>query len=138
MSYDIKRAELGREPISFVEMDLDFCQNTFGVAPCTATGYQCYNTRATCKDPFNYNNGTTTYRFTDSKALLPDTGLTFPCVNRITYTPTKLSFGDGLGYRGKVTITMRDFALHIMMQGLTLTYHQEHMTLHKAHSGASS
>jgi len=27
----------GRQPFSYVELELDFCANTAGIAPCTAT-----------------------------------------------------------------------------------------------------
>ena len=32
------QALMGRMPFNYVEIDLDFCANTFGSAPCTATG----------------------------------------------------------------------------------------------------
>jgi len=48
----------GREPIQVVEIVQPLCANTFGSAPCTATGTndeKCYNTRATCLDTANYD-----------------------------------------------------------------------------------
>lgn len=44
----------GREPIQIVEIIQPRCANTFGVAPCTATGTPCYNTRGSCTG--NYGN----------------------------------------------------------------------------------
>ena len=44
---------MGRQPFQYVEIDLDYCANTAGVAPCTAlqTGdAKCFNTYATCND----------------------------------------------------------------------------------------
>ena len=41
---------MGRQPFQYVEIDLDYCANTAGVAPCTAsqTGdAKCFNTYAT-------------------------------------------------------------------------------------------
>lgn len=49
-------SSLKREPIELMEFLLPRCANTFGSAPCTATGKHCYNTRATCKDPDNYRD----------------------------------------------------------------------------------
>jgi hypothetical protein len=49
--------KLGREPIELVEFVLPRCANTYGVAPCTATGSvgsECFNCRATCQDVDNY------------------------------------------------------------------------------------
>lgn len=50
---------VGREPIELVEIVLPRCINTYGVAPCTATGSgdeKCYNCRATCQDVNNYRD----------------------------------------------------------------------------------
>ena len=57
---------MGRQPFQYVEIDLDYCANTAGVAPCTAsqTGdAKCFNTYATCNDTANFNLTTKTYRF---------------------------------------------------------------------------
>jgi len=48
---------IGREPVHLVEIVQPFCDNTYGTAPCTASGTddeKCYNTRATCQDPDNF------------------------------------------------------------------------------------
>jgi hypothetical protein len=50
---------VGREPVQLVEIRQPLCGNTFGTAPCTATGTgatKCYNTRATCQDAANYRH----------------------------------------------------------------------------------
>ena len=52
----------GREPVQIVEIVQPLCANTFGSAPCTATGTndeKCYNTRATCLDTANYDGSST-------------------------------------------------------------------------------
>jgi len=38
-----------REPLQVVEIIQPLCRNTFGTAPCFATGDKCFNTDATCK-----------------------------------------------------------------------------------------
>lgn len=48
---------------AILEIDIDWCQNTFGVAPCTATGTKCYHGYTTCKDKENFHRGTKTLRF---------------------------------------------------------------------------
>ena len=56
---------MGRQPFQYVEIDLDYCANTAGVAPCAAsqTGdAKCFNTYATCNDTPNFNLTTRTYR----------------------------------------------------------------------------
>lgn len=42
---------------------MDFCNLTFGVSPCTATGVKCYNTFPTTKDAPNYDKGTKDYKY---------------------------------------------------------------------------
>ena len=57
---------MGRQPFQYVEIDLDYCANTAGVAPCTATqtgDAKCFNAYATCNDTANFNLTTKTYRF---------------------------------------------------------------------------
>src|SRR5690625_4659711 len=59
-----------REPIAFVEIEQDFCNLTYGVAPCMAgigvTGNtQCYNTLRTCQDTNNFSRGTKNLWFRD-------------------------------------------------------------------------
>ena len=55
---------MGRQPFEYVEIDLDYCANTAGVAPCTATqtGDAKCLTYATCNDTANLTT-TKTYRF---------------------------------------------------------------------------
>ena len=49
----------GREPVQIVEIIQPRCANTYGVAPCTASGpdaRRCFNTRATCQDVPNFRS----------------------------------------------------------------------------------
>jgi hypothetical protein len=63
MSYASIQSSMSRTKIMYIEMDLDYCANTFGVAPCTATGVKCYNTFGTCKDKPHYSKTVKTYKF---------------------------------------------------------------------------
>lgn len=112
MAYSDKAKELGRQPFSITEIDLDFCANTFGTAPCTAIGEKCYNTIGTCKDIPNYAKTIKTYTFTDKDVYAPVGLRAFPAVKKVTYSPTKLEFGKGLGYRSKISVTVQDFQHH--------------------------
>lgn len=64
MSFDSKRIQYSKERIYVVEIDQDYCSNTYGVAPCTAseTGdNKCFQTLETCDDIPNYTlTGVTT------------------------------------------------------------------------------
>jgi len=111
MSYATEKKQVGRRPVTFVEMDLDFCQNTYGVLPCTATGgagVECYNTRKTCQDPPNYNPAAKTYRFVDSAVGVPASIDAIPSLRGVSLAPTTLDPGRTMGVRASITITFDD------------------------------
>lgn len=103
----------GRQPFSYVELDMDFCANVFGTSPCTATGSgdaKCFNTFATCKDTANFNRATRTYRFCSTSGGKVPVGLdAIPCLTGINITPAVIDAGKGLGLRASCEITLRDF-----------------------------
>jgi hypothetical protein len=113
MAYAEAQIKLGRQPFSYVELDLDFCANTFGVAPCTATGSgdaKCYNTYASCQDTANFNKITKTYRFCSPNGAKVPTGLdAIPCLRGITITPAEITAGQGLGLRAACSVSFQDF-----------------------------
>lgn len=115
MSYLEEAAKAGRKPVSIVEFDLDYCSNTYGVSPCTASGAaadSCYNTYTTCQDTANYSQTTKTYRFMTADANIPIGENIIPCVKSVSYAPTRIRFGKGLGYRSSCTVTLQDFKHH--------------------------
>ncbi len=104
--------ELGRRPITIVEMDLDYCQLTYGVGGCPAvlgvdSVNKCYQTRKTCPVPAAYDPALRTYRFSD-RELGPLT-LSVPCVVSASFVSTKIDPGRSLGIRASVTVTLQDF-----------------------------
>jgi len=102
-----------RQPFSYVELDLDFCANTFGSAPCTATGTgdaKCFNTFISCKDTPNFSSTVKTYRFCSTSGGKVPVGLdAIPCLVGINITPAVIDAGKGLGLRAQCEITLRDF-----------------------------
>jgi hypothetical protein len=105
----------GRRPLTLVQIDQDFCQNTYGVSPCTASGgIKCYNTRKTCQDPLNYDRGTLTLTFVKPNADLPKDENWLPFVNSTSTAPTKINPATGdlnnsaLGERGVLTVNFDD------------------------------
>ena len=69
-------SRVGRIPVVFVELDMDYCTRIYGTSPCTAavgvTGAaKCYNTYATCQDTANYNKGVKTYTVSYTHLTLP-------------------------------------------------------------------
>ncbi len=103
----------GRQPFSYVELDMDFCTTVFGTSPCTATGSgdaKCFNTFATCKDTANFSRATRTYRFCSTSGGKVPVGLdAIPCLVGINITPAVIDAGKGLGLRASCEITLRDF-----------------------------
>lgn len=115
MAHAAEKIKSGREPTWIVELDLDYCQESYGVAPCTAAGAagtECFNTRKTCQDATNYNRGTLTYRFCEPRSRIPVTLNAIPCLRSVTIAPTKLTVGKGLGQRASVSCAFQDFPHH--------------------------
>lgn len=103
----------GREPFFYVEMDLDYCGNIYGVLPCTASepsGSECYNTYVTCQDTDNFNRGVKTYRFSTDEVVKPLSLNAFPVIiKKPTITPARLEIENGIGQRGAISISLSDF-----------------------------
>lgn len=95
-----------------LEIDCDTCTHTFGVAPCNATGTQCYNTYGTCKDSLgaktNYAKGTKTWKFCGRGMQIPAGQPLRPYIADHSFTPTEIPVGGGLAARSQTTITMAD------------------------------
>lgn len=114
MSYDIIKKEMGKAPIAVLELDLDFCQNTYGVLPCTASGpspQKCFNTFATCQDKQNFIKEMKTYRFSSLRIddlQSPGDPPTFPTLMSLSTAPTRLEPAKGLGIRSSVKIKIQD------------------------------
>ena len=57
MSFESEKLIFGHEHIDVIEIDLDYCTNVFGQAPCTASGSgdaKCFNTLETTQDLPNF------------------------------------------------------------------------------------
>lgn len=94
-----------------LEIDLRRCQNTYGVAPCTAAGApgtECYNTFRTCQDKPNYTGGVQVVRFTDAGAPIDPTAPARPYITRLQRAPTELDPEEGLSRRAASSVTLTD------------------------------
>lgn len=113
MSYTSESAKYGRIPTVFVELDMDFCANTYGIAPCNAaigvTGTsKCYNTYATCQNKANFNKIIKTYRFCEQNADLPVGLSAIPLLKSVSFASQEITPNKGLGVRGSVSISFID------------------------------
>lgn len=103
--------------LTYVEIDMDFCQLTYGTSPCQAvlgdTGsIKCFNTRPNCQDPDNYDPAPLTMRYAMPTSFLPEDIRCIPNLKSVNTAPTKLNPGKNIGQRESVTITFQDHAYH--------------------------
>jgi hypothetical protein len=111
---------MSREPIVWVEIDVDQCTLTYGNSPCTAvlgtTGERkCFNTFKTCQDVDNYALGSLTYKFYMPQSNLPKEAGVFPCLQSVSESVGEVNIAGtnpdvkGLGKRERITFTCKDF-----------------------------
>ena len=110
------KVRMGRKPLTVVELDLDFCANRYGNAPCVAavgvTGdVKCFNTFKTCQDRSHFDKRVKTYRLTTLYPDLPVGDQVYPCIKDVSIAPTKIEM-KGISLRASVTITCMDFPDH--------------------------
>lgn len=109
------------ERVSYIEIDLNRCGETYGVAPCTASGPatdKCFNCFATCQDKPNYDitainaDGKTiaTSRHSSVSSHLPVGIDAIPDVKSVSVRPARLDLGESIGVRASITITFKDSA----------------------------
>ncbi len=103
---------LGRRPCTFVEIDLDYCQLTYGVGDCPAvlgidSVQKCFNTRRTCPVPLAYDPAARTYRFSNRE--LGPLKLSIPALQKTSFVSTKIDPARSFGQRGSVQVTIQDF-----------------------------
>jgi hypothetical protein len=111
------------EPFDQIEIDIDYCSRTFGVAPCTAAlggvvTRKCFNTFATCKDIPNFNKTFITYKFFTPTPSYPKSGTVFPYLVSVSGASATVNIAgsddrmDALGTRGTVSARFTDHPYH--------------------------
>ena len=112
-----------REPVQWIEIDVDFCSRTFGSAPCMATlsaktPHKCFGTTATCADRANLNLGKLTLKFIEPRQNLPKGGVMFPCLESVDGSSATVNIAGAnpdlapLGKRATITARLTDFTYH--------------------------
>ena len=94
-----------------LEVDADTCLNTYGVAPCTASGAvgsECYNTFQTCQDQPNYSRGTKTFKFGSRGFAAPAGELIRPYIASVSVAATEIDPAKGLATRSQVSVLLTD------------------------------
>jgi len=111
-----------REPIQYVEVDVDYCSLTYATAPCLAvlgtTGTRkCFNTYGTCQYKSAFTKTTKTLTFINNRANLPvglqaypvleERGITsFSSTVNIAGSDPRMS---AFGRRATVSVKLQDF-----------------------------
>jgi len=121
------QAKAGRRPLSFVEVRIPACRNTYGVAPCTAAlpyAQACYNTLSTCQDLANYRGVMQVIGLIDEDD--PRVASDYiPCVQSISQAATRIDPGRSLGQRANVQVTLNDWddndLKYFPLEGTTLS-----------------
>lgn len=109
----------GREPVTIVEIDQDFCSLTYGTSPCAASlgvtgARKCFNTLKTCQSVANFDKTTLTLRFCMPTSSFDRKVRAIPTVTAVGTNPTEINIGGGdinqspLGRRASVTVDFRD------------------------------
>ena len=108
MSFADEQNKLLRRKIDYVEIDMDFCDNVYGVSPCTAAdSIKCYNTFFTCKDPANFAKIIKTYKFINHDLPASTRAYYFPAkptIKSVNDLPTEIKEADTVTRRLKVEI----------------------------------
>lgn len=105
---------MDRRVLTFVEIDVDYCEHTYGTSPCAAslgvTGTKkCFNSLSTCQNRTNFGNVPQTLRFAEDCDYLPrDIDIVAASIVSTSYTPATISLGEDLGMRATLTVTFRD------------------------------
>lgn len=124
MSFESLAQQNVRRRFTFLEIDLPFCGNIYGVndgvtsfcaAALGAGQIKCFNTRNItndCQDPANFNPGTKTYRFIEPQAEIPADLDGFPCLESWSTSPTEIDPDGGFGIRSAFNAVLSDFNFH--------------------------
>ncbi len=107
---------MSQKIVQYIEIDIDYCSLTYGIAPCQAsltnsppTGtIKCFNTLVTCQDRANFTNAPVTLRFAVPTSYLPQNIECIPDIKTIQFDPAVISLGQNLGQRATLTVSFSD------------------------------
>ena len=104
---------MSQKILQYIEIDIDYCSLTYGVAPCTASipttgAIKCFNTLATCQDRPHFSNAPVTLRFAVPTNYLPSSIDCIPDIKSIAFEPAVISLGTDLGQRATLTVSFND------------------------------
>lgn len=108
----------GRKVFERIKVVQDLCPHTYGVGPCTADitkgKKKCFNTRAGCQDPENYEVGGLVLPFCKNQIDTPKDEFNIPMLVSARTSSATINPGGGnknasaLGVRGTLSATFKD------------------------------
>jgi hypothetical protein len=128
---------LGRQPITIVEIDFPQCSRVFGGTPCLAAlsstvAHKCFNSIATCAYLAAYDpSQVLTHRYARNQQGLPAGVTVFPALVSVSDDPGELNLSGidpsttALGKRDRVDVVFENFTYH---DSLTDKYFAERRT----------
>ena len=107
---------VGRIPLTLVQIDQDFCNLTYGVAPCNAVNpsNKCFNTFKTCQVPLVYDRGSLALTFGKAQIDSPKDLYVIPSLISVSTSPSTINPTNGnknispLGTRAVANIVFQD------------------------------
>lgn len=107
---ELAQQQFGRKRALVMRTHLDWCANTFGVAPCTASGEPCHQTYGACKDKANFTKTSKTRSYCNRSMDVPlgEPLRPYILINSYQPSPTELPIGGGLAVRSRITVAMAD------------------------------
>lgn len=114
--YQLNELTVGRIPLTLVQIDQDFCNLTYGVAPCNAVNpaNKCFNTFKTCQVPDVYSRGSLTLTFGKAQVDAFKDLYVIPSLVSVSTSPSTINPTNGnknispLGTRAVATIVFQD------------------------------
>lgn len=106
-------SDFSRIPVFTLDIDLPWCGNTYGVAPCTASGpsgSECYHSYRTCQDKANFDKTAKTVSLCTPGAPLPADVQSRPYIKKdgVQLSPTEIDPYKGLAVRASATVACQD------------------------------
>ncbi len=110
-----------REYIQYIEIDIDYCDRTFGTAPCTATlsattPRKCFNTYGTCSVKSAFLKGIAkTQRFINNRSSIPVGFVAYPTLESVNAFTSSVNIAGAdprmgaFGRRGTISVKLKDF-----------------------------
>lgn len=104
-------SNFARTPFYRFTMNIGWCVNVYGVAPCTASGpagSECYNSFRSCQDKANFTKTTKAVALRSAGSVVPASDQSRPYIRKVDISPTEIDPNKGLAVRASGTVVCTD------------------------------